>query len=258
MPFVDTLIIETSGRGWPYSVVFVEGWWRDLAELALDDEKRVLSFLQRRGDPLGQLAPDGKQVITYDWRHLKAVLERAAVAWDKQPDATGVSHFRQEKLRSAEHMFDRAAHPVPTDSAATGWADELGVSLFRHLPVSPRPDARAPICAPLPPLRWRKVLICAAAITVAAGSPSTAPTPAGAQAHAVQPPPTKGRHPMASFRKIRTRKGAIRWQSRWRVPGANGRLQDRARNFATWKQAASPRRADARDRTPRRRRPAPT
>ena len=127
VPFVDTLIIETSGRGWPYSVVFVEGWWRDLAELALDDEKRVLSFLQRRGDPLGQLAPNGKQVITYDWRHLKAVLERAVVAWDKQPDATGVSHFRQEKLRSAEHMFDRAAHPVPTDSAATGWADELGV-----------------------------------------------------------------------------------------------------------------------------------
>ena len=72
VPFVDTLIIETSGRGWPYSVVFVEGWWRDLAELALDDEKRVLSFLHRRGDPLGQLAPNGKQVITYDWRHLKS------------------------------------------------------------------------------------------------------------------------------------------------------------------------------------------
>ena len=44
---------------------------------------------------------------------------------------------------------------------------------------------------------------------------------------------------MASFRKIRTRKGAIRWQSRWRVPGANGRLQDRAQNFATRKQAAA-------------------
>ena len=43
---------------------------------------------------------------------------------------------------------------------------------------------------------------------------------------------------MPSFRKIRTRKGAIRWQSRWRVPGANGRLQDRARNFATRKEAA--------------------
>jgi hypothetical protein len=42
-----------------------------------------------------------------------------------------------------------------------------------------------------------------------------------------------------SFRKIRTRKGAIRWQSRWRVPGADGRLQDRAQNFASRKQAAA-------------------
>jgi hypothetical protein len=127
VPFTDTLIIETTGQGRPYSVNFAEGWWRDLAELALDDEKRVLSFLRRRGDPLGVLEPGGKQISTHDWRDLKAVLERAVVAWDKQPDKEGVSHFRLEKLRSAEHMFDRAAHPVPTDPAATGWADELGV-----------------------------------------------------------------------------------------------------------------------------------
>ena len=44
---------------------------------------------------------------------------------------------------------------------------------------------------------------------------------------------------MASFRKITTRKGATRWQSRWRVPGTNGRLQDRAQNFATRKEAAA-------------------
>src|SRR5262245_38353216 len=43
---------------------------------------------------------------------------------------------------------------------------------------------------------------------------------------------------MASFRKITTRRGAVRWQSRWRVPGANGRLQDRAQNFPTRKAAA--------------------
>ena len=42
---------------------------------------------------------------------------------------------------------------------------------------------------------------------------------------------------MASFRKITTRKGATRWQSRWRVPGTNGRLQDRSQNFATQKEA---------------------
>jgi hypothetical protein len=126
VPLVDTLIIETSGRGRPYETRVAEGWWRDLAELALDDERRVLSFLQRRGDPLGQLAPGGKQISTHHWRDLKGVLERAVVAWDPQPDADGLSRFRVEKLRSAEHMFDRAEHPVPTDIAATGWARDLG------------------------------------------------------------------------------------------------------------------------------------
>src|SRR5215467_7361893 len=49
--FEDTLIIETTGQGWSYSAVDGEGWWRDFAELPLDDERRVLSFLRRRGDP---------------------------------------------------------------------------------------------------------------------------------------------------------------------------------------------------------------
>jgi integrase len=44
---------------------------------------------------------------------------------------------------------------------------------------------------------------------------------------------------MSSFRKITTRNGATRWQSRYRVPGPDGRPQDRARNFATRKQAAA-------------------
>ena len=44
---------------------------------------------------------------------------------------------------------------------------------------------------------------------------------------------------MTSFRKITTRKGATRWQSRWRVPGPNGRLQDRSQNFASRKEAAA-------------------
>ena len=115
MLFEDTLIIETTGQGWSYSAVGGEGWWRDFAELPLDDERRVLSFLRRRGDPFGVLAPGGKQISTCDWRILKATLKCAAMAWDPQPDATGVSHFRPEKLRSAEHMFE----------FSDGWASEL-------------------------------------------------------------------------------------------------------------------------------------
>ena len=44
VPWTDTLIIETTGKGRPYSVTHAEGWWRDFAELPLDDERRVLSF----------------------------------------------------------------------------------------------------------------------------------------------------------------------------------------------------------------------
>jgi hypothetical protein len=115
--FEYTLIIETTGQGRPYSVTFAEGWWRDFAELPLDDEKRVLSFLQRRGDPFGVLVPGGKQISTADWRILKATLRCATLAWDPQPDETGVSRFRPEKLRSAEHMFE----------FSDGWARELDV-----------------------------------------------------------------------------------------------------------------------------------
>jgi hypothetical protein len=133
----STLIIETTGEGRPYTVHWVEAWWRDFAELELDDGKRVLSFLRRRGDPFGVLAPDGKQVSTSDWFSLKATLKCAARAWDPQPDETGISRFRLEKLRSAEHMFD----------FSDGWASELVVE-YSGISPSLRPRILAAyLCA---------------------------------------------------------------------------------------------------------------
>ena len=136
VPLVDTLIIQTTGLGRLYSVDQVEGWWRDLAEFRLDDERRVLSFLQRRGDPFGELKSDGTQISTYDWRDLKKVLERAARAWDPQPDETGVSHFHLEKRSKADRMFASVTGRYPDGRAADGragrasdgWAEELSVS----------------------------------------------------------------------------------------------------------------------------------
>src|SRR5262245_1784038 len=135
VPFLDTLIIETTGQGRPYSVDQVEGWWRDLAEFRLDDERRVLSFLQRRGDPFGELKSDGTQISTYDWRDLKKVLERAAQAWDPQPGETGVSHFHLEERSKADRMFasvtgrsDGRAADGRAGRASDGWAEELSGS----------------------------------------------------------------------------------------------------------------------------------
>jgi len=153
VPLVDTLIIETSGRGRPYEVIYAEGWWRDFAELPLDDERRVLSFLQRRGDPSGVLAPGGTQISTFEWRPLQAVLRTGAVAWDPHPDADGVSNFRLEKLRAAEHMLD-----MTIGEASTGWARELSI---RYSGITLIPHATT----------LRAYMVAAAAISVQAGLP---------------------------------------------------------------------------------------
>src|SRR6266540_501532 len=104
VPLVDTLIIETTGVGRPYLVDHVEGWWRDLAEFRLDDERRVLSFLQRRGDPFGKLKSDGTQISTYDWRDLKRVLERAAQGWAEELSVSyhgGITPIYRAKILAA-------------------------------------------------------------------------------------------------------------------------------------------------------------
>jgi hypothetical protein len=77
----EALVIETSGNGRPYEVECAEAWWRDLAEVRLDDERRVVSFLQRRGDPIGKLEP-GKPIITSEWEPLHIVLRQVSRAWE--------------------------------------------------------------------------------------------------------------------------------------------------------------------------------
>ena len=37
----ETLVVEATGNGRPYQVKHAEGWWRDLAEVRFDDERRV-------------------------------------------------------------------------------------------------------------------------------------------------------------------------------------------------------------------------
>ena len=210
----------------------------------------MLSFLRRRGDPFGVLAPGGKQISTCDWRVLKAMLERAAVAWDPQPDATGVSHFRPEKLRGAEQFMSRVRR--------TGWASELERHYSGVILGSYAPERSPPTCARLPPLRCARVLICAAATTAVRGSPSTAPTPAGVQAHAVQPAPTKGGHPHGFVSQDQNTQGGdpvaepVAGAGGERPPaGPRAELRDP-------EGSGGARRANARDRKPRRRRPAPT
>jgi hypothetical protein len=138
VPFFDALIIETTGKGRDYFVTHAEAWWRDLADLSLDDERRVLSFLARRGDPFGQLAPDGKQISTHQWLGLKAVLGQAAGAWDPWPDETGVSRFRPDMLEIAERFLL---------NLKAEWTSQLSVVYQGLLPVLSTKVLAAYMCA---------------------------------------------------------------------------------------------------------------
>jgi hypothetical protein len=124
----DALIIETSGNGRRYDVRYAEAWWRDFVDFSVDDERRVLSFLARRGDPHGLLAPDGKQISTHQWLGLKALLESAASAWTPRPDLVrpAVSHFRHSMLEVAERFLLEIG---------PGWTSDLSVVYVGLHPV---------------------------------------------------------------------------------------------------------------------------
>ena len=138
VPWTDALIIETTGQGRSYSVTHAEAWWRDLADLPLDDEGRVLSFLARRGDPFGELAPDGKQISTFPlWFGLKAALRLAAGAWGPRDEA-GVSRFRPERLETAEQF---------QLNLWTEWTNQLSVVYQGLVPVLSTKILAAYMCA---------------------------------------------------------------------------------------------------------------
>jgi hypothetical protein len=84
-PAAIALVVETTGNGRPYEVKHAEGWWRDFSEVRIDDERTVLRFLQMRGDPFGDLE-QGKPIVTSHWASLIQVLRQAATAWEPVSD----------------------------------------------------------------------------------------------------------------------------------------------------------------------------
>jgi len=124
--FDTTLIVETTGEGRVYSVDFAEAWWRGLVsvEVPFADEKRVLSFLQRRGDPFDLLAP-GRQI-----RHLRLVPPQWRAPRQRRSYGTRtqtrpvVSHFHPEDLPAVQGLFDSQrgwpwANAISVHSTAT-------------------------------------------------------------------------------------------------------------------------------------------
>ena len=238
----EELVIETSGNGRPYQVKFAEGWWRDLAELRIDDEARVLSFLQRRGDPFGELKP-GSPIGTSAWLGLKLGLRAAAAAWEWRSDF----EISRVVTLAGGSGFLRTFN--------LGWTDQLGVIYQGITPVlkaktlaaycfaaaaaslrSGLPMRRCDYCTSWFLLHYANARQCSASCRAARFNKRRSPHGFLPQDH-----DQEGYNPLAMPVE---RAGAER-----DVAGAFAELRDP-------EGSESVRKSDARDRKPRRRRPA--
>jgi len=246
VPWFDALIIETTGNGRSYSVTHAEAWWRDLADLSLDKEQRVLSFLARRGDPLGKLAPDGTQISSHEWLGLKAALGQAAGAWG-ETDETDVSRFRPELLEAAERfllnfgsewtsqlgvVYQGVVPVVSTKSLAAYMCAAAAASLRAGLPMR-----RCDYCNSWFTLHYANARQCSASCRAARFNKRRSPHGFLPQDHDQQGSNPVA-EPLASAGNERRPAGPV---AEFRDPEGSGGTRD----------------ADARDRKPRRRRPTP-
>jgi hypothetical protein len=126
--WATTPIIDTSGNGRSYQMQYAEGWWRDLTEVEIVNEQNALSFLARRGDPFGELAP-GKPIALIRWVELILCLRQAASAWESVWDSSTVSTIRpreHEQCVFAEQFYRN----LPAD-----WTELLSVTYDGLVPV---------------------------------------------------------------------------------------------------------------------------
>jgi hypothetical protein len=96
---MEVPVIATTGQGQRYEVEAVEGWWRDFAELQVGMEARAISFVRRRGDPAGKLAPD-QTIHTGLWSPLLNILQTARLCWEPR-DNLEISRFIADDERVA-------------------------------------------------------------------------------------------------------------------------------------------------------------
>jgi len=121
---VEALVLATTGQGQRYQVDTVEGWWRDFTEILVGDERRAVSFVRRRGDPGGELAPD-RPINTGRWASLLNILRPAALCWKRRDD------FETSRFVADD---DRVAFFLQT-LPATWAAEEMGLAYRKLTPV---------------------------------------------------------------------------------------------------------------------------
>ena len=120
--------LAATGRGRRWSSTRPQGFWRDFAELKIDDGEAVTEFIRRRGDPQG-LLDVGAETHTGTWVNLTAVLKTAAQAWEPE-DGKGVSRLTTDpqRLRYA-NWFIREKKPFLGDLEAVPDPEGPGLAL---------------------------------------------------------------------------------------------------------------------------------
>jgi hypothetical protein len=141
---VETLVLATTGQGQHYQVDSVEGWWRDFAEILVGAEERVVSFVRRRGDPLGELTPD-RSTHTGRWAQLLNLLHIAALGWEHRNDLeTSKFIAADDRIKlflsllpatwASEQMglTYRGLTPMPVAHTLTGYLVASAISALRR------------------------------------------------------------------------------------------------------------------------------
>jgi hypothetical protein len=122
---VEVLALATTGQGQRYQVDSVEGWWRDFAEIQVGIEHRAVSFVRRRGDPRGELAPE-RSTDTGRWAPLLNLLRPAALCWERRDD------FEISKFIAADDRVEFFLSTLPPT-----WATEQMGLAYRGLTPIP-------------------------------------------------------------------------------------------------------------------------
>ncbi|MCR5875703.1 hypothetical protein LRS10_16935 [Phenylobacterium sp. J426] len=152
---LGSVLVHTSGAGREYEVREPQAWWRDFAEVAPHDERRAVSFVQRRGDPAGVLSPTNPVSTTAEaWVSLRALLRAAARAWEPGRE-NAESRYGHGGVSPSDAVREFLGALGP------GWTDELSVTYDGLQPVTVARTLRAFMLASAmaslrhrAPMRW--------------------------------------------------------------------------------------------------------
>ena len=128
--FVDISVASGKPREWEASPS--DGSWRTLAELDLADPAGCADFVQRRGDPTGELRP-GQPIHSVQWLMLSEALRIAAEAW-LPADASGTSFLNPDRAvveDAAERLLSSPYVTSHTKQLTTSAMPGIGRLLIR-------------------------------------------------------------------------------------------------------------------------------